>query len=172
MAVEPMAAAAATGQHRARAQLSGTTAEATGAVLALLEAAPAAELRAIWRAEQGTPPPATFTARLLRLALAWDAQQVGQGAKAVGGALDRIARRRAAGAGPTEAVIGLKPPPASAGTRLMRVWGGQTHEVIVMDQGVLWRGRTWSSLSVVAGQITGNARNGPQFFGLRGKAKT
>ncbi len=142
----------------------------TSAVLARLADASAANLRAIWCAERGTPPPATFTARLLRLALAWEAQQREQGGNVPERDWDHIIRRRAAGAKPAEALSGLQPPPAPAGTRLMRVWGGETHEVIVLAEGVLWRGQTWSSLSVVARAITGSARNGPRFFGLRGKA--
>lgn len=150
--------------------MPAATSADSAAVLARLEAATAAELRAIWSAERGTPPPATFTARLLRLALAWEAQQQEQGGRVSERGWDHIIRRRAAGAGPAEALSGLQPPPAPAGTRLMRVWGGETHEVIVLADGVLWRGQTWSSLSVVARAITGNVRNGPRFFGLRGKA--
>lgn len=154
----------------ARVTLRTTPTEPPAAVLARLADAPAADLRKIWCAERGTPPPATFTARLLRLALAWDAQQKEQGGKASAREWDQVIRRRAAGARPAEAVSGLQPPPAPVGTRLMRAWGGETHEVVVLAEGVLWRGQTWSSLSVVACAITGSGRNGPRFFGLRGKA--
>lgn len=142
---------------------------ATPAVLAKLQAASAAELRVIWRNELGTSPPASFTARLMRLALAWEAQQTGHGSKALDRTLAKVAQRRAEGAKPAEAVSGMKPPPAPIGTRLIRAWGGETHEVTVLAEGVLWRGRTYTSLSVVARAITGSQRNGPQFFGLRGK---
>ena len=163
-------AASAAGLCPAQGRVPGATAAATAAVLTRLADAPAAKLRAIWCAQCGTAPPATFTARLLRLALAWDAQQREQGGKASARDWDQVIRRRAAGARPAEAVSGLQPPPAPAGTRLMRAWGGETHEVVVLAEGVLWRGRTWSSLSVVARAITGSARNGPRFLGLRGKA--
>lgn len=157
------------GLRPARGQMPVATAADTAAVLARLADAPAADLREIWCAERGSSPPATFTARLLRLALAWEAQQRAQVGRVSTRDWDQVIRRRAAGARPAEAVSGLQPPPAPAGTRLMRVWGGDTHEVIVLADGVLWRGRTWSSLSVVARAITGSARNGPRFFGLRGK---
>ncbi len=157
------------GGFTARVPLPTRSAEPTTAVLARLADAPAAELRAIWCAERGTPAPATFTARLLRLALAWEAQQGVRGCKASAREWDQVIRRRAAGARPAEAVSGLQPPPAPVGTRLMRAWGGETHEVVVLADGALWRGKTWSSLSVVARAITGSARNGPRFFGLRGK---
>lgn len=156
----------ATGIRRARGRMPAATSADTAAVLARLAEAPASELRAIWSAERGVPPPATFTARLLRLALAWEVQHREQGGKVSARDWDQIIRRRAGGAGPAEALSGLQPPPAPAGTRLMRVWGGETHEVIVLADGVRWRGQTWSSLSVVARAITGSARNGPRFFEL------
>ena len=37
-----------------------------------LEVADAARLRQLWMEDKGTAPPRTFTARLMRLALAWD----------------------------------------------------------------------------------------------------
>ena len=39
-----------------------------------LDQADAAILRRLWTEARGTAPPKTFTARLMRLALAWDAQ--------------------------------------------------------------------------------------------------
>lgn len=138
-------------------------------VLARLEAMSASELRRAWRRDLGSDPPSTFTARLMRHALAWHRQSGGQPASAsTSRALDRVATRRAGGAGASEAATGLKPAPTPVGTRLMKSWGGQSHEVIILTDGVLWRGKTYSSLSVVAREITGCARNGPRFFGLRG----
>ncbi len=52
------------------------------------------------------------------------------------------------------------------GTRLLRAWGGETHEVLVIEEGFVWRGRTWLSLSVIAREITGTHWSGPRFFGL------
>lgn len=75
--------------------------------------------------------------------------------------------RRAEGAGANTAVSGLPVPPAGAGTRLLKSWGGETHEVIVGEHGVTWKGRTYASLSAVAQAMTGTPRNGPKFFGLR-----
>ena len=53
------------------------------------------------------------------------------------------------------------------GSRLIRVWKAERHEVEVTETGYLWRGRSWASLSSVAREITGVRRNGPAFFGLR-----
>ena len=65
-----------------------------------------------------------------------------------------------------------KPRSASLkrGARLVRTWGGETHEVLVVEDGFLWRGQTWRSLSVIAREMTGTNWSGPRFFGL-GKAK-
>ncbi len=66
-----------------------------------------------------------------------------------------------------------KGEPASAqalrikpGTRLLREWHGSTHEVIVTDQGFVWDGATYRSLSAIAFAITGAKWNGHRFFGL------
>ena len=57
-----------------------------------------------------------------------------------------------------------KPMP---GTRLLREWGGATHEVTVTDQGYVYRGTIYRSLSGVAEFITGTRWSGPKFFGLK-----
>ena len=57
----------------------------------------------------------------------------------------------------------------SAGTVLMRTFQGVEHEVTVTDQGFLYQGQTYKSLSVIARTITGTRWSGPEFFGLRPK---
>jgi hypothetical protein len=105
----------------------------------------------------------------LRLALAWDLQAEGQGGepRALRRQWQAIMKRCAAGASAEEAVSGLAPVAAPEGTRLLKPWAGETHEVIIKDNGVLWNGTTYSSLSAVARAMTGTPRNGPKFFGLR-----
>src|SRR6516164_2477932 len=61
--------------------------------------------------------------------------------------------------------INLKP-----GTILTREWNGQCHRVMVVDQGFVWNGKAYDSLSRIAFAITGSKWNGPRFFGLRDKA--
>jgi len=58
-----------------------------------------------------------------------------------------------------------------AGTVLVREYKGERHTVTIVPDGFLWRGRNYSSLSVIARTITGTAWNGPRFFGLRVPAK-
>ena len=50
------------------------------------------------------------------------------------------------------------------GTRLLREWGEQTHEVTVIDQGFVYRGTRYRSLSAIAHAITGARWSGPKFF--------
>ena len=61
------------------------------------------------------------------------------------------------------------------GTRLLREWQGQTHEVIAESTGqFLYRGETYRSLSAIARAITGTRWSGPTFFGIAtpGQART
>jgi len=60
----------------------------------------------------------------------------------------------------------------SPGTILIRDWNGQTHRVMVVEQGFAWEGTTYDSLSKIAQAITGSKWNGPRFFGLRAKQST
>ncbi len=57
------------------------------------------------------------------------------------------------------------------GTVLRREWGGEMHEVRAENNGYVWQGKTYNSLSQVAGEITGTNWNGPRFFGLRASPK-
>ncbi len=59
-----------------------------------------------------------------------------------------------------------KTPAPSVGTRLMREWNGRMHVVDVTDQGIVFDGRVYGSLSAVAKRITGAHWSGPRFFGL------
>ncbi|MCE8516300.1 DUF2924 domain-containing protein [Ruegeria pomeroyi] len=57
---------------------------------------------------------------------------------------------------------------ASDGTRILKDWGGATHEVLISgDGGATWNGQSYSSLSTVARAMTGTNRKGPKFFGVR-----
>ena len=56
-----------------------------------------------------------------------------------------------------------------AGTRLIREWQGQTHEVTIMDKGYHWQGKQYRSLTAIAHEITGTKWSGPRFFGLNDK---
>lgn len=134
-----------------------------------LEEANAAALRQIWRETRDAAPPKTITARLMRLALAWEAQAASEGCER---ARDRKAWQRIMRARPGLVRQTGGPGVAWAadcdGSRILKEWGGTTHEVLITeDGGATWNGNRYSSLSAVARAMTGTNRNGPKFFGLR-----
>jgi hypothetical protein len=50
------------------------------------------------------------------------------------------------------------------GTRIYREWRGETHEVIITEEGYEYRGVACRSLSEIARKITGVQWSGPAFF--------
>ena len=58
-------------------------------------------------------------------------------------------------------------PNLKPGTRLIREWEGEAHEVTVLEKGFRWRGQKYASLSPIAREITGTRWSGPRFFGLK-----
>ena len=123
-----------------------------------------AELHVAWRRHYRAVPPKKMSRDILELGIAWKMQENKRGG--LGAAVKRqiaelartievksdLAKPRA---------ISLKP-----GARLLRAWNGVTHEVMVGEDGFLWAGSTWRSLSVIAREITGTRWSGPRFFGL------
>jgi hypothetical protein len=124
------------------------------AEVASLHSMTLAELRTIWEARFGAPPKQR-SVDLLRRVLAWRLQ-----AEALGG-LDAATVRLL---GSERSLIMVAEQP---GTRLARDYAGKRHEVVILEQGVLYDGETYGSLSEVARVITGQRWNGPRFFGLR-----
>jgi len=54
-----------------------------------------------------------------------------------------------------------------SGTKLIREWHGRIYEVIIADEGVVYNGRMYQSLTQVARMITGVKWSGPRFFGIK-----
>ena len=54
-----------------------------------------------------------------------------------------------------------------SGTKLLREYQGEKHEVIATEEGFRYRGKTYSSLSMIARKITGTRWNGKLFFGVK-----
>jgi len=128
-------------------------------------------LRLAWQSAWGSAAPKGARKRFLMLGIAWKWQ-----AEVFGGFSRELARRLSAleGPGRVASTNGDKPatkalsiPRPLPGTRILRDWQGERHEVHVTEQGYLWRGKTFGSLSGVAKAMTGVSRNGPKFFGLR-----
>jgi hypothetical protein len=57
------------------------------------------------------------------------------------------------------------------GTRLIRQWDGQTHQVTVAEEGFEYKGERYKSLSEIARLVTGTRWSGPLFFGLKQSPK-
>src|SRR3712207_290142 len=132
--------------------------------LAALPTLTYADLRSEWQRLFRAHPPQKISRDLLELAIAWKLQE-----RSLGGLSPATKRRLADLTATLESkgdltkarALKLKP-----GVRLLREWGGDTHEVLVTEDGFLWQGRSWRSLSAIAGAITGTHWSGPRFFGL------
>ena len=131
-----------------------------------LRALDTSALRTAWGEAFGRSPPKRIRRELLLLGLAYHVQVQAFGGlhPATRRRLTRAAEEIRAGRTPSATPAAIKP-----GTRLLREWQGFTHEVIVLEDGVQFRGETWASLSAVAREITGTRWSGPLFFGLKGR---
>jgi Protein of unknown function (DUF2924) len=135
------------------------------AEIAGLPALSLSALRARWEALYGRPAPRTLRRDLLVRAIAYQLQ-----VKAYGG-LSAATRRKlreiaqAVRDGCFEPAIVA--PRIAPGTRLIRVWRGETHTVFVHGDGFEWSGTRHRSLSTIAKAITGTSWNGWTFFGVK-----
>lgn len=126
-----------------------------------------AQLQAKWRQRLKEPPPLHVRKQLFVPILAYKLQeQVYGGLKPeTRRQLEKIAaayHRNPKGS----PVLGLKQK-IKPGTRLLRAWNGDTHQVTVVENGFEYRGERFKSLSVIARKITGTRWSGPAFFGLK-----
>ena len=138
--------------------------DALATELAALNRKTAADLRAEWRRLFRAYPPKKLSRDLLELGVAWKLQE-----RVLGG-LSAVTRRHIAQLArnlesksdiPKARRVSLKP-----GARLVRLWDGATHEISVVEDGFVWRGKTWRSLSAIARAMTGTRWSGPRFFGV------
>lgn len=133
----------------------------TKAALQELNAMDRLELAKKWEAVFGVPAPRFARESLLRGAIAWKIQ-----ADALGG-LSLIEKRQLESRSSDTKSSSSPTTFISPGSRLIRVWQNQTHQVTVLETGYLYEGRIWKSLSKLAQHITGTAWSGPVFFGLK-----
>jgi hypothetical protein len=124
------------------------------------------ELEEQWRSVWGTEPPRHASREFLIRAVAYGIQ-----VQAFGGLdaktlqlLHKANRANGARPKPQRSRLGK-------GSKLFREWHGETHEVLVLDEGYAWRGETYPSLSAIARAITGAHWNGWAFFGLKRPTK-
>jgi hypothetical protein len=122
-----------------------------------------------WRKLYRTEPPARIGNNFLISAIACRLQE-----QALGGLkpstqryLAGIAGDASGSTGPNEKKVTAPPTVLKPGARLLREWHGITHEVVVLEDGVMFKGKRYRSLSEVARTITGTRWSGPLFFGVR-----
>lgn len=143
-------------------------------------------LQARWRELYGIAPPKRVRSGFLRRAIAHRLQELVHGglkpasARALKkiAAADRDTRAGNAIATSGGADAGLRNAmprkrfTLSPGLQLVREWNGKAETVDVIQDGYVWRGQTFKTLSAVANAITGSRWSGPRFFGLLAKRKT
>lgn len=150
---------------------------------------PREDLVALWRKNFATAPPKGIHRELLIRAAAYHLQLKyrgglsGEAKRLLKAAMReqrkileaRQAARVAKLAGAAEAVSASAAPPAILskepravlpGARLIREWNGNSHVVDVVDNGFIYAGSRYRSLSRIAREITGTNWSGPRFFGL------
>ena len=121
------------------------------------------ELRRAWRSLHHTGPPLGLSRDLIIRGLADKLQQ-----RAHGGPSRALQRRLRILAGEFEKGAGSFDPGGvlKTGASLVRRWHGQTHTVLVGENGFEYDGRRYRSLTVIAERITGAHWSGPRFFGI------
>src|SRR5216683_120280 len=115
-----------------------------------------AELRVLWEREFADKPPPSLGRDILALGIAYALQERRHGglARPVAKELDRLLARVLRDDAANASQL-LPTPLPRTGTVLVREWHGATHRVTVADDGFLWNGETYRSLSSIARAITG-----------------
>ena len=152
------------GQAGAEASPIGSAAISAGNLQALA-ALDRASLRQLWRELFGRAMPRRASKSLLVYGLAYRMQE-----NAYGG-LSAVARMRLRNIAQKLTSDSAAPKSIAAriapGTRLIRQWRDQRHEVTVLEAGYAYRGSRYTSLSAIARLISGTHCSGPRFFGLK-----
>ena len=140
------------------------SAEANVANVAALSALNRSGLRQLWCELFSVPMPPRASRSLLIGCLAYRMQENAYGglSPAARTRLRTIAQPLAAKAAAPEPLA----PQLAPGTRLIRQWREQRHEVTVLERGFTYRGSHYASLSAVARVISGMHCSGLRFFGL------
>ena len=123
-----------------------------------LKSLDAAALKAQWRAAFKSAPPRVAQREFFVRFLAHEFQ-----ARTHGG-LRKSSLKTLAGFAELAPAAGMKLHP---GTGLLCQRRGVAHEVMVMERGYAYRGRSYTSLSEIARHITGARWSGPRLFGLQ-----
>lgn len=127
------------------------------------------QTRDLWAKHLKLPLPRHRSRDLLVRALSYHLQ-----ARAAGGLSQALRRKLDDLAARFIADRGFAPAAAErpkAGSVLVREWKGARYAVTVTDDGFLYAGKPFASLTAVARAITGAHWNGPHFFRLTDRSK-
>ena len=128
-----------------------------------------AGLRDEWHRLYRSRPPRRVRRELLILAIAWKLQEK------LHGGLTPAQKRTLAGLAAelreTGDVAGNPATRMKPGSKLVREWRGETHTVLVLEDGFEGKGEHRPSLSSIAQEITGTHWSGARFFGLKRRPK-
>jgi hypothetical protein len=173
---------AAAGSGRAEVPPTATGLEAE---LTELERLSLNGLRLRWRNNWGRLAPAHLSRGLLFRIMAYRLQAEAFGdldrktvrllEQMANGAAEKLAAKGSARAGSdkqadskvSSARAAYEPLVLKPGALLIREWQGRLERVTVVDDGFVWNGAAYASLSAVAFAITGTKWNGHRFFGVR-----
>lgn len=122
------------------------------------------ELKEKWKELNGSDAPPLFNKRFLIKSLAYRIQEL-----AFGGLTEVIDKKLhiAATMQATANRYQKESERPVIGTRLLREFRGEEHQVTVMKDGFEYKGCRYSNLSTIARKITGTKWSGPVFFGLK-----
>jgi hypothetical protein len=126
------------------------------------------ELLPIWAENFPTDPPPKIRKELIVPILAYRIQEreFGGLSHRARARLREIAKTRSSKRSKKKE---LSATAAESGTRLIRLWHGEAHEVVASDDGYFYKGQRFTSLSKIAREITGTPWSGPAFFGTKEK---
>jgi hypothetical protein len=139
------------------------------AQIATLPAMKKAELLSIWATNFSRAPPPTLRKDLMVPILAYRIQEREYGGLA--NTTRKRLREIAKSLPPGKLAQKTGPSSPDEGTRLVRSWKGDVHEVVASNGRFTYRGRQYSNLSQIAREITGTRWSGPLFFGTKDRAK-
>jgi len=139
--------------------------EVTRELIRRLPTAGRDELLKLWQDNFGRPASPGLRRSLILPILAYRIQE------RVYGGLDPESERRLREAVGDPKPQGMKKTEKAQaftpGTRILREWKGQVHEVLITTSGFEYKGETFRTLSPIAKRITGTHWSGPAFFGTK-----
>ncbi len=129
-----------------------------------LRSMPRAQLLDLWRTVYRKAAPPGVRREILVPFLAYKIQENAYGGlkPSVRAELRRIAESLKSNPSGSLGRSRIKP-----GSRVLRQWRGEMHEVTVEESGYKYRGTSYRSLSQIARRVTGTRWSGPAFFGLK-----